>query len=148
MKIRSQASSSRPTEINVVPLLDVVFAILAVFVLLSAGLSLPQSIGVDLPSSGDRSGTNNNSVPPEMLIFTLDRSGDLYLRELPVTPLMIEDEIKAFLQAKPQGLVVLNAQDEAVSYQNVIIKLEQMRKIAGDRVAIATSSVSTGKTAK
>jgi biopolymer transport protein ExbD len=118
-------------------------------VLLSAGLSLPQSIGVDLPSSGDRlSSGSSNSASPEMLIFSLDRTGELFLREQPVTALMIEDEVKAFLQAKPQGLVVLNAQDDTVSYQNVIIKLEQLRKIAGDRVAIATSSDSKGTTAK
>jgi len=139
MKIRISIPSTRTNEINIVPLLDVVFAILAVFVLLIAGLSEPQSIGVDLPSRSDRASAQTNNIQPELLILTLDNQGNLFLADLPISGLNLEQAIINFLTQKPDGLVVLNAQDQRVSYQQVVYRLAELRKLAGDRVAIATS---------
>jgi len=138
MKIRSSLPTTRATEINIIPLLDVVFAVLAVFILLVAGLAEPQSIGIDLPTRTDR-GTGTNRAQPDLLILTLDREGNLFLEQLPLTKAMVESQINTFLTQKPEGIVVLNAADQNVSYQDVVTRLEDLRKLAGDRVAIATS---------
>ncbi len=139
MKIRVSTPSPRGNEINIIPLLDVVFAVLAVFMLLVAGLSVPQSIGVDLPSRSDRSSAPTNNPQPDLLILTLDSQGNLFLANLPISGLKLEEAIINFLTQKPDGLVVLNAQDQSVSYQQVVNRLAELRKLAGDRVAIATS---------
>jgi biopolymer transport protein ExbD len=60
-----------------------------------------------------------------------------------LTPDGLDMAIKGYVAAFPQGLVVLNAEDASVSYQQVINTLEALRKIAGDRVAIATSKSSS-----
>jgi biopolymer transport protein ExbD len=138
MKIRVSTPSSRGNEINIIPLLDVVFAVLAVFMLLVAELSVPQSIGVDLPSRSDRPSSKNNPQP-DLLVLTLDSQGNLFLADSPISGLKLEEAIANFLSQKPDGLVVLNAQDRSVSYQQVINRLAELRKLAGDRVAIATS---------
>jgi biopolymer transport protein ExbD len=138
MKIRSSLPVTRATEINIIPLLDVVFAVLAVFILLVAGLAEPQSIGIDLPTRSDR-GTGTAKLQPDLLVLSLDRQGNLFLDQLPLTKDMLETEIKTFLAQKPEGIVVLNAADQTVSYQEVVKRLADLRKLAGDRVAIATS---------
>ena len=137
MKIRSYNSSSN-AEINVIPLLDVVFSILAFFMLLTAGLTQPSGIGIDLPQA-TRNSASNSPTQPEMLVITLDRLGATRIDRQPLQQADLESRIKSYLVQHPQGIVVLNAEDNSVSYQQVIIFLEYLRGLAGDRVAIATS---------
>jgi biopolymer transport protein ExbD len=138
MKIRNYNSSSS-TEINVIPLLDVVFSILAFFMLLTAGLSEPSSIGVDLPQSTRNPPQSGNSLQPDMLVITLDATDTIRVDRQVLQRAELEQRIKLHLGQYPQGLVVLNAEDKSVSYQQVINFLEYLRGVAGDRVAIATS---------
>jgi biopolymer transport protein ExbD len=139
MKIRSYNLSPN-AEINVIPLLDVVFSILAFFILLTAGLTQPSSIGVDLPQTNRNSTSNSgNPTQPDMLVITLDRSGATRIDRQPLPQAALEQRIKSYLVQYPQGIVVLNAEDNSVSYQQVIVFLEYLRGLAGDRVAIATS---------
>jgi biopolymer transport protein ExbD len=139
MKIRSIQKSSTVPEINVVPLLDVVFAVLAFFVLVSSGLAPVRQIGVDLPTKSDATAPKNTKSLSDMLIVTLDIEGKTRIdgNLLAIEGLAIA--VKGYIAAFPQGLVVLNAEDTNVSYQQVVNTLEVLRKIAGDRVAIATS---------
>ncbi len=139
MKIRSYNSTSN-AEINVIPLLDVVFSVLAFFILLTAGLAEPSSIGVDLPQANRNITSNSgNPIQPEMLVITLDRLGATRIDRQPLEQAALAQRIKTYLVQYPQGIVVLNAEDKSVSYQQVIIFLEYLRGLAGDRVAIATS---------
>jgi biopolymer transport protein ExbD len=138
MKIRNYNSSSS-AEVNVIPLLDVVFSILAFFMLLTAGLSEAPNIGIDLPQSTRNPPQSSNSLQPDMLVITLDATDTIRVDRQVLQRPELEQRIKLHLGQYPQGLVVLNAEDKSVSYQQVINFLEYLRAVAGDRVAIATS---------
>jgi biopolymer transport protein ExbD len=146
MKIRSDYGSSSAdnnsaTEINIIPLLDVVFSILAFFLLISTGLVAPQRIGIELPQSQRGENGEQSSTPTRpMLVVTLDARGQTLIDGSVVSDVYLKSEIEAYIQTNPAALVVLNAEDESVSYAQVISKLNELRQIAGDRVAIATSS--------
>jgi biopolymer transport protein ExbD len=141
MKIRSFPKLTNIPEVNVIPLLDVVFALLSFFVIVAAGLSPLQQVGVDLPTKNQRTTGNTKSLS-EMLIVTLDVDGKTRIDGNLLSSEGLEVAVKGYLVDFPQGLVVLNAEDTTVSYQQVANTLEALRKIAGDRVAIATSKSS------
>ncbi|NJK60958.1 MAG: biopolymer transporter ExbD [Oscillatoriales cyanobacterium SM2_1_8] len=129
MKLRS----TKPTSagVDLVPLLDVVFSILAVFVLQSANLVAPRRLGVELPP---RSSAEVVS-PPEMLVLVLTATGELTLDDRPLTT-DLTPTLQAFLARSPQGLVVLNVADETVPYKKALEQVQVLRAIAGDRVAL------------
>ncbi len=56
-----------------------------------------------------------------------------------IPPQQLAQEINGFLGSSTRGMVVLSADDSTVSYQIVISRLAELRAIAGNRVAIATS---------
>jgi len=123
-------------------LLDVVFSILAFFILISAALTLPSRIGIDLPIS-DRNNQGNlnseNLQPEDVFVITLDPSGQM-LRDGKLMPTQqLAQDISKFLATSAKGMIVLSADDSNVSYQIVISRLSELRAIAGNRVAIATS---------
>jgi biopolymer transport protein ExbD len=143
MKIRKKYKSSADAEINLTALLDVVFSILAFFILISSALILPSRIGVDLPIS-DR-GNNNGEAKSgdlkaeDVFIVTLDTSGQMLSDGKAISPQQLEQDIRNFLTQSSRGVVVLSADNTNVSYQLVINRLAELKTIAGNRVAIATS---------
>ncbi len=142
MKIRKKYQASANAEINLTALLDVVFSILAFFILISAALTLPSRIGIDLPIS-DRNNQGNlnseNLQPEDVFVITLDPSGQM-LRDGKLMPTQqLAQDISRFLATSAKGMIVLSADDSNVSYQIVISRLSELRAIAGNRVAIATS---------
>jgi biopolymer transport protein ExbD len=142
MKIRKKYQTSGNAEINLTALLDVVFSILAFFILLSAALTVPSRIGIDLPIS-DRSNKGDSSTgdlqPQDVFVITLDPSGQMLKDGKSIPSQQLAQDINKFLAASAQGMVVLSADDSNVSYQIVISRLSELRAIAGNRVAIATS---------
>lgn len=143
MKIRKKYKSSADAEINLTALLDVVFSILAFFILISSALILPSRIGVDLPIS-DR-GNNNGEAKSgdlkaeDVFIITLDTSGQMLSDGKAISAQRLEQDIRNFLAQSSRGVVVLSAENTNVSYQLVINRLAELKTIAGNRVAIATS---------
>jgi biopolymer transport protein ExbD len=142
MKIRKKYQISANTEINLTALLDVVFSILAFFILISATLTVPSRIGIDLPIS-DRNNQGNlnseNLQPEDVFVITLDPSGQMLRDGKSVPSQQLAQDISKFLDTSAKGMVVLSADDSNVSYQIVIGRLSELRAIAGNRVAIATS---------
>jgi biopolymer transport protein ExbD len=144
MKLRA-SRPSQDSEINVTALLDVVFSVLAFFVLLTSALTIPTQLGIDLPRlANSGNGANSPSVSNSggqdaMLMITLDRFGKPLIDGQPVTDAQLERQVNLFLRTSAQGLVILNAADSSVTYQVVVERLAQLRRLAGDRVGIATN---------
>lgn len=119
-------------QINIVPLIDVIFCILTFFILGAVGLSRQQAIGLDLPKA-------SSGAPQmrEMLVVSLDSFGQLYVEKQLVTPNQLEEAIKNYHQYNPRGMMVLHASKDA-SYSEVVQVLDVLKKVGGDRVALAT----------
>lgn len=142
MKIRKKYQVSTNAEINLTALLDVVFSILAFFILLSAALTMPSRVGIDLPISDRNSKGESNSgdlQTEDVFVITLDAAGQMLKDGKSIPPQQLSQEITRFLAASTRGMIVLSADDSNVSYQIVISRLSELRAIAGNRVAIATS---------
>lgn len=142
MRIRKKYQSSTSAEINLTALLDVVFSILAFFILLSSALIVPSRIGIDLPISDRNSTVDRNSgdlKPEDVFVITLDPNGQMLSNGKSIASKQLEQDIRKFLATSSQGVVVLSAENTNVSYQLVINRLAELRGIAGNRVAIATS---------
>ena len=128
-----------PTEdvqIQIIPLIDVVFCILTFFLLAALQFTRQQAINVDLPkastgtSSAANSQTKNNILP-----VTIDAVGMTYIEKEPVNREELESRLKQYIQTNPEGILVLNASRTA-TYNDVIQTLDLLRKVGGNRVSL------------
>jgi len=122
-------------QIQILPLIDVIFCILTFFILAVVQTERPQAVNVDLPQA--KTGTVQ---APDRLIVTLRPGGQLLVGQEEVadrTALM--DRAKTYLAQRPDGLLVLNASQTAM-YSDVIGVLDSLREVGGvRRVALATT---------
>jgi biopolymer transport protein ExbD len=122
-------------EINVVPLIDVLFAILTFFVLASIFLTRQQGLPLDLPKAT----TAESKQMSQQVTLSVNKDGKYFLNKNFVELKDIGQQVKAQLDADPNRLVVV-AGDKKVEYRYVISLLDELRKVNATKFALATDS--------
>ncbi len=129
-------------QIQIIPLIDVIFCILTFFILAALQLTRQQAINIDLPRASTGTPLPGAALQDnrfrEMLVVTIAPNGQTYLDKTPVDRSQLSQALAQYLQQNPKGVVVLNASPNAF-YNDVIQILDIMRAVGGDRVALATT---------
>ncbi|MHC5613327.1 MAG: ExbD/TolR family protein [Nostoc sp.] len=121
-------------QVQIIPLIDVVFCILTFFLLAALQFTRQQAINVDLPKASPSSVSGITSQSGS-LIVTIDAVGNTYIEKQPVKREDLRQSLKQYLQQNPSAIVVLNASRTA-TYNDVIETLDLLRQVGGDRVSL------------
>jgi biopolymer transport protein ExbD len=119
-------------QIQLIPLIDVIFCILTFFILAALQLTRQQAINIDLPKA-----STGVTQMRDMLVVTINSTGQTYVDRQYVDRNQLAQTLQAYRQKAPNGLLVLYASQTAF-YNDVVQVLDLMRQVGGDRVALAT----------
>jgi biopolymer transport protein ExbD len=125
------------SELNLVPMMDVLMAILIFFIVISMTLSTGHNVlGVNLPKTEDGNSPSSNAKTPDPIVVGIDQKGQVLIQNKPVSPSELQTQLQAYFQKSPQGIAVLQA-DRTLAYEKITKVLGQVRAVGGDRVALA-----------
>jgi biopolymer transport protein ExbD len=130
--MRLPHDTDRTPEINVVALVDVLFAILTFFVITSLSLAYNEGLPVNLPTAG-----TSKSQGSTRIVVTIDPQGSIALNRQPVDLMNLVPKIQTLIAKEGQTLVIINA-DERVEHGRVVGIMDRVRQIPGAKLAIAT----------
>ena len=123
----------QPMEIkNVVPLLDVMFALLTFFVMSTLFLTRTEGLSVNLPTA-----TSSSQQKLSRATVSVDQQGNLYLDRAPIQLEELTAAVRQKTKQEKEIIVVLNA-DGGVTHDRVVQVMDQLRQIPGAKMAIAT----------
>lgn len=123
----------RPLNINLVPMIDVIFSILAFFILSTLFLIPSEGLDLQLPEA-----TSSNSQAKDALQVSIDQSGQLTFQQQPVLLNDLVTSIQA--QAGQTDIFVIIRADEQVNHGRVVEVMDHLRQIPRLKLAIATKS--------
>jgi biopolymer transport protein ExbD len=121
-----------PGQINIVPMIDVIFAILTFFIISTLFLNRNEGLPVNLPLSK----TAKQQVSTKFTL-TVQPNGTLALNRRPI---QLEAIVPALQQRTSQGervTVIINA-DQSVNHGLIVSVMDQVRQVPGAKLAIAT----------
>ena len=121
-------------KIDILPMIDIIFSILAFLIISSLYLTRVDTITVDLPKASNSIKQNNKFVN-----ISIDKSGNLFINKKSITYQNLKDKVVDLVD-ESKNLVVLNA-DENISHGYVISVLDVLRSIDGLKLAISTISI-------
>jgi biopolymer transport protein ExbB len=121
-----------PTQINIVPMIDVIFAILTFFIISTLYLTRTEGLPVNLPSA--KTAQSQRSTP---ITVTLDQQGRIALNRKVIDINALAVEVRSLIAPNQEVVVVLNA-DTQVNHGQVIAVMDQLRSVKGAKLAIAT----------
>ncbi|MGD1939221.1 MAG: ExbD/TolR family protein [Cyanophyceae cyanobacterium] len=125
-----------PPSISLTPMVDVLFSILAFFIVSTLFLSRWQGLPVNLPEAREGAGL----APPEVTV-TIQADGAIALDRQPVTLETLAAQVLEKRQDQKPLVVAINA-DEQVSHGQVVRVMDQLQRVPGIQLAIATQPTS------
>ena len=121
-------------SINILPMIDIIFAILSFFIISSLYLTKVDSIKVNLPKSSSAKREQN-----KMQIITVDKNEKIYFQSNQILFKNIYLSIQKYTEKMEDPLVILRA-DDSVNYGFIINILDQLRKIENLKIGIETDN--------
>ena len=124
---------SRPmSEINMVPLIDVMLVLLVIFII-TAPLIAP-ALRVELPPAAGAAAAS----PPSVLRVTLERDGRLYLDDAAIDAVQLAARLAAAAQRDARTELQLRA-DRGVPYGRVAELIELVQRAGLSRIGFITA---------
>jgi biopolymer transport protein ExbD len=122
------------TEINVVPMLDLAWNLLVVFMIVVT--ASVQGISVNLPKASAAA----SKIKPTTKAITITAEGTIFLDSFPVSMSELESRLRQFKAADP-NLPVLVRGDEKISYKSVIDVLDLLQKLEISQLGLVTQKL-------
>ncbi|MDQ1273146.1 MAG: biopolymer transport protein ExbD [Planctomycetota bacterium] len=126
-------STRRKARIEIIPLIDVIFFLLATFVMVSLSMVKNQGIRVNLPSAA----TGASQEREAAVTITITKTGDIYLNQVKLALDLLAQRLKQLKTENPDVRVFINGDKEAY-FGNAIQILDEVRFSGITKVAIQT----------
>jgi biopolymer transport protein TolR len=127
---RSPRIGANLSEINIIPLVDVILVLLLIF-MLTAPL-MHRGIDVALPKSSAKP-----TAVEERLVLTLTKEQTIYLNDKPVPVAGLEPRLRDALKARTDRTVYLKA-DQGLSYGFVVETMDRIRRAGVEKLGMVT----------
>ena len=131
MRLPEDTDIQQPS-VNILPMIDVIFAILAFFILSTLYLTRAEGLPINLPQA--TTATPQSQVD---ITLTIAANGDLFIGERFVTLAELSRSVSA--TAADSAVVVTIRADEDTAHGQVVAAMDELRKVEGVRLAIATT---------
>ena len=131
MKKTSHSYHNSLSELNITPLLDLVFVLLVIFIITTP--QMMNNLEVSLPSG--KSPPQKPKVQPTRI--EVNAQGQITLDNSPVTPSQLKAKLAVLKSADPELGVVLKGADDT-DYQVMVSVLDTLRQLDITKMGMAT----------
>ncbi len=130
--------SRRKARIEIIPLIDIIFFLLATFVMVSLSMVKNQGLNVNLPSAR----TSVSQDRSKSVTITVTETGDVYLDKEKISFAVLPQQLKE-LRAQDSELKVFINGDAKAYFDSAIKVLDEVRAAGITKVAIQTKAAIT-----
>jgi len=121
-----------PLTINILPMVDVIFAILAFFIISTLFLTRAEGFSVDLPEA-----ESSESQQEAVITVTIEDNGNISIDKEAVALDELAEIVGSQIGESASALVTVQA-DETIDYGSVIAVMDKLRTVEGASLGIAT----------
>lgn len=128
MTRRHTSSAPEEAEVNITPLLDIVF-ILLIFFIVTATFIREKGIGLNTPEDTP---PDDNTRPPPTMVLSVQNDGFVRVNNIRlIDPRSVKPVVEEFKAQKPNGVVLINAAPDAKTGVTVLT-LDQAKQAGVD----------------
>ena len=121
-------------QINILPMIDIIFVILSFFIISSLYLVRLETIPVNLPNA-----ETANQEKDSVIVITLDLEDRIFIDEKLLDISLVNNEILSKIKNTSNRKIIIRA-DKNVKYGKVISILDILRKLEGIKIGVWTES--------
>lgn len=137
MKSISRSHHGTLTELNITPLLDLVFVLLVIFIITTP--QLVNDLEMSLPSGKPPA----QAKPPKINRILINNAGGIFFNDLPLELPALKSQLQHLKSEDPNPAIVVKAGDD-VDYQRMVNVLDTLQQLDITKVGLATTRERAG----
>ena len=131
------AGGQKRARIEIIPLIDIIFFLLATFIMVSLSMSKNEGMQVALPTASTSSKLDELTEQEKAVTLSVNAAGDVFYNKEKITFAQLPLRLQNLKSASKDPRVILNS-DAAAPFKNVVAVLDEVRKIGIAKVGINT----------
>ena len=139
MDFSSESDQDDDLTINILPMIDVLFAVLLFFVLSSLILTRSRTVAIERPES-----SMNMPMKDEAVVISLNKKGEIYINNRKTSDSSLIKELK-LLKDKSQTQQLLIDADKKSEYGDVFKIIEKAKSADFESIGLVTNRLAKSK---
>jgi len=124
-------------RIEIIPLIDIIFFLLATFVMVSLSMTKNQGVNVALPTAGTAASLGDNKEMEKAVTLSVNAKGEIFFNKDKITIAQLPMKLQTFKSTSKDPKVIINS-DGAADFKHVVAVLDEVRKVGIAKVGINT----------
>ena len=133
----SSSGGRKRARIEIIPLIDIIFFLLATFIMVSLSMSKNQGVQVALPTASSAASLGDQSELDKAVTLSVDDKGEVFWNKEKITIAQLPLRLQTLKAGSKDPRVILNS-DASSSFKYVVAVLDEVRKIGIAKIGINT----------
>ncbi len=124
-------------RIEIIPLIDIIFFLLATFIMVSLSMTKNQGVQVSLPGASTAQSMGDNQELEKAVTVSVNDKGEIFFNKDKVLITQLPLRLQTYKLTSKDPRVIINS-DGAADFKFVVSVLDEVRKIGISKVGINT----------
>ena len=133
----SSRGGGRKARIEIIPLIDIIFFLLATFVMVSLSMTKNQGVNVNLPMAGTAASLGDQKEMEKAVTLSVNEKGEVFYNKDKITLAQLPMRLQTLKSSSKDPRVIVNS-DGAADFKHVVGLLDEVRRIGISKVGINT----------
>lgn len=133
----SGGGGRKRARIEIIPLIDIIFFLLATFIMVSLSMTKNQGVQVALPTASSAASLGDQQEMDKAVTLSVTEKGDVFFNKDKITLAQLPLRLQALKSTAKEPKVVINS-DSGADFKYVVCVLDEVRKIGIEKVGINT----------
>ena len=133
----SSAGSGKRARIEIIPLIDIIFFLLATFIMVSLSMTKNQGVQVALPAASSAASLGDQQEMEKAVTLSVNEKGDVFWNKEKITIAQLPMKLSTLKASAKDPKVIINS-DAGADFKHVVAVLDEVRKIGIAKVGINT----------
>ena len=127
----------KSARIEIIPLIDIIFFLLATFIMVSLSMSKNQGVQVSLPGASTAQALGDNQELEKAVTLSVNDKGEIFFNKDKIQPSQLPLKLQTYKLTAKDPKVIINS-DGAADFKYVVTVLDEVRRIGIAKVGINT----------
>ena len=127
----------KSARIEIIPLIDIIFVLLATFIMVSLSMTKNQGVQVALPSASTAQSMGDQQEMDRTATLSVNGKGELFFNKEKVTAAQLPYKLQTYKASTKDPRVVVSA-DAGADFKAVVAVLDEARRAGITKVGIST----------
>lgn len=133
----SRGGGRKSARIEIIPLIDIIFFLLATFIMVSLSMTKNQGVQVALPTAGSSASLGDQSEMEKALTLSVNEKGEIFYNKEKIAAAQLPLRLQTYKTTAKDPRIIINS-DATADFKYVVQVLDEVRKLGIAKVGINT----------